>query len=69
FYRGLGRNDLKKYDIIKSKADHLVKSHQNDGFDCTGVRPDAHDGRAAARPYLPQRFTPLDTFQRDFPFE
>jgi len=32
--------------------DDLVKSHLNDGFDCRGVLRDAHDGRAAAHPYM-----------------
>ena len=42
--------------IRRSKEDDLVKSRRNDGFDCRGVRPDAHFlGRAPARPYNARR--------------
>jgi hypothetical protein len=33
--------------------DDLVKIHWNDGFDCRGVRPDAHYRASATRPYMP----------------
>jgi hypothetical protein len=61
--------------------DDLVISHQNDGFvkssrckarefDGRGNPPGCPiSGGSASRPYLPQRFTPLDNFQKRFPLE
>ena len=50
------RNDWKgnfqvSYETIK--FGNLASNHQNDGFDCRGVRPDAHYRASATRPYMP----------------
>jgi len=49
------------YGLVKSSRCQARKS------DGRGNPPGCPmSGGSASRPYLPQRFTPLDTFQKDF---
>jgi hypothetical protein len=47
---GIRWHDRKDY---RANSEDLVKSQLNDGFDCGGVRPDAHYRASTTRPYMP----------------